>query len=57
MRRMNGLHVTSYAELFPTVGNGQLIKGTGPALLQAQFEQGKAVLAAGGCAALLSPKT
>jgi hypothetical protein len=48
MVRTSGVHTATYAERFPPVEKGALLKGTGPPLLQEQFNMGKLVNANGG---------
>jgi glutamate synthase domain-containing protein 2 len=48
MRRISGVHVSTYAELFPPVQEGALLNGSGPKLLQEYFAMGKIVFDNGG---------
>mmetsp|Transcript_48913 Transcript_48913/g.78822 ORF Transcript_48913/g.78822 Transcript_48913/m.78822 type:complete len:579 (-) Transcript_48913:173-1909(-) len=43
MRRMSGVQVATYAEIFPPVLEGELLRGTGPTQLQEHFAVGKIV--------------
>eukprot|EP00802_Teleaulax_amphioxeia_P007768 Tamp_07776.p1 GENE.Tamp_07776~~Tamp_07776.p1 ORF type:complete len:553 (+),score=110.46 Tamp_07776:534-2192(+) len=48
MRRISGVHVSTYADLFPPVQPGALINGSGPELLQEYYAMGKMVYENGG---------